>query len=188
MAAATIPLTQKAAILESHNTPYVVKTDYPVKQPSELAPGECLIKLEYTGVCHSDLHVRNGDWASKSKLPLIGGHEGIGHVVAIGEHSATTVKIGDRVGVKWIGNVCGQCVIYTFIIQRIIVLTQLTGVKCVAKDTNRVGLLKKYFGIVFDLMHISACHMSFASSHGYRVDGTFQEYAVCLWLVAVADK
>lgn len=106
----TIPLTQKAAILEAHNAPFVIKTDHPVKQPSELAPGECLIKLEYSGVCHSDLHVRNADWARKSKLPLIGGHEGIGRVVAIGAHSGSTVKIGDRVGVKWIGNVCGQYV------------------------------------------------------------------------------
>jgi alcohol dehydrogenase, propanol-preferring len=110
----TIPLTQKAAILEAHNAPYVVKTDYPVKQPSELSPGECLIKLEYSGVCHSDLHIRNADWANKSKLPLIGGHEGIGRVVAIGAHSESTVKVGDRVGVKWIGNVCGQCVIFIF--------------------------------------------------------------------------
>ena len=106
----TIPLTQKAANLEAHNAPFVVKTDHPVKQPSELALGECLIKLEYSGVCHSDLHVRNADWARKSKLPLIGGHEGIGRVVAIGAHSGSTVKIGDRVGVKWIGNVCGQYV------------------------------------------------------------------------------
>ena len=107
----TIPLTQKAAILEDHNTPYIIKTDYPVKQPSELAAGECLIKLEYSGVCHSDLHICKGDWKNKSKLPLIGGHEGIGRVVAIGEHSGgTAVKVGDRVGIKWIGNVCGQYV------------------------------------------------------------------------------
>ena len=108
----SIPLTQKAAILETHNAPYVVKTDYPVKQPSELAGGECLIKLEYSGVCHTDLHIRNADWANKSKLPIIGGHEGIGRVVAIGAHTASTVKVGDRVGVKWIGNVCGQYVIF----------------------------------------------------------------------------
>jgi propanol-preferring alcohol dehydrogenase len=109
----TIPLTQKAAILEAHSTPYVVKTDYPVKQPSELAAGECLIKLEYSGVCHSDLHIRNADWANKLKPPLIGGHEGIGRVVAIGAHSGSTVKIGDRVGVKWIGNVCAVCHIHS---------------------------------------------------------------------------
>jgi len=137
----TIPLTQKAAILEAHNAPYVVRTDYPVKQPSELAPGECLIKLEYSGVCHSDLHIRNADWANKSKLPLIGGHEGIGRVVAIGPHSESAVKVGDRVGVKWIGNVCGQC------------------------EMCRKG-------------HESSCHISFTNTHGFRIDGTFQEYVV----------
>ena len=115
----TIPLSQKAAILEAHNAPYVVKTDHPVKKPSELATGECLIKMEYTGVCHSDLHIRNADWANKSKLPLIGGHEGIGRVVAIGAHSGSTVKIGDRVGVKWIGNVCGQCVMFIYVTMNI---------------------------------------------------------------------
>lgn len=137
----TIPLTQKVAILEAHNTPYVIKTDYPVKQPSELASGECLIKLEYSGVCHSDLHICNADWASKSKLPLIGGHEGIGRVVAIGEHSGSTVKVGDRVGVKWIGKVCGQC------------------------EMCRKG-------------NESSCLMSFTATHGFKVDGTFQEYVV----------
>ncbi|KAF8162663.1 mannitol-1-phosphate dehydrogenase M1PDH1 [Crassisporium funariophilum] len=129
-----IPQTQKAAVLESFGAPYVVKTDHPVQQPSELAPGQCLIKLEYSGVCHSDLHIRDGDWPTKSKLPLVGGHEGIGRVVAIGEHSGDAVKIGDRVGVKWIGKVCGKC------------------------EMCRKG-------------HES-CH------HGFRVDGTFQEYVV----------
>lgn len=102
----SIPLTAKAAVLSDFNQEYVLKEDHPVKQPSELAPGECLIKLEYSGVCHSDLHVQKGDWARKATLPLVGGHEGVGHVVAIAEHSNTTVKIGDRVGVKWIADVC----------------------------------------------------------------------------------
>lgn len=105
-----IPKTQKAAVLEDFASPYAIKTNHPVKQPSELAPGECLIKLEYTGVCHSDLHVRNADWPTKAKLPLVGGHEGIGRVVAVGEHSASNVKVGDRVGIKWIANVCGKWV------------------------------------------------------------------------------
>lgn len=108
--AIVIPKTQKAAILEAFKQPYTIKTDYPVTQPSELTPGECLIKLEYTGVCHSDLHIRDNDWSNPSKLPLVGGHEGIGRVVAIGEHSNTSVKLGDRVGIKWIGKVCGKWV------------------------------------------------------------------------------
>lgn len=105
-----IPKTQRAAVLEDFASPYAIKTDHPVKRPSELAPGECLVKLEYSGVCHSDLHVRNADWPTKAKLPLVGGHEGIGRVVAVGEHSTSNVKVGDRVGIKWIANVCGKCV------------------------------------------------------------------------------
>ncbi|KAG5642920.1 hypothetical protein DXG03_001871 [Asterophora parasitica] len=102
-----IPKTARAAVLTAHNTTYEVKSDHPVKQASELAPGECLIKVEYSGVCHSDLHVKKGDWSRKSVLPLVGGHEAVGRVVAIGEHSdARTIKVGDRVGVKWIADVC----------------------------------------------------------------------------------
>ena len=104
----SIPLTAKAAVLSDIQQPYVIKDDHPVKQPSELAPGECLIKLDYTGVCHTDLHIQRGDWPSfMPRLPLVGGHEGVGHIVAIGEHSGEgPVKVGDRVGIKWIERVC----------------------------------------------------------------------------------
>ncbi|KAF9469457.1 chaperonin 10-like protein [Collybia nuda] len=106
----TIPLTARTAITTGFDQEYVIKDDHPVKQPSELNPGECLVKLDYTGVCHSDIHVGRGEWAWKAPLPLIGGHEGVGHVVAIGEHSeAGSVKVGDRVGVKWIGRICMSC-------------------------------------------------------------------------------
>ncbi|RDB23020.1 Alcohol dehydrogenase 1 [Hypsizygus marmoreus] len=109
--AAPIPQTAKALVLNDFGEGYVLKEDYPVKQPSELAPGECLVKLEYSGVCHSDLHIQKGDdWTRRAKLPLIGGHEGVGRVVAIGEHSDVgTLKIGDRVGVKWIADACLRC-------------------------------------------------------------------------------
>ncbi|KAF5368766.1 hypothetical protein D9615_010408 [Tricholomella constricta] len=105
-----IPKTAKAAVLSGHDEVYTLKDDHPVKQASELAPGECLVKVEYSGVCHSDLHIKKGDWQRKSILPLVGGHEAVGRVVAIGEHSeAGTVKVGDRVGVKWIADVCMKC-------------------------------------------------------------------------------
>ncbi|KAG5652129.1 hypothetical protein H0H81_006205 [Sphagnurus paluster] len=100
-----IPTTARAAVLSEFNQPYSLRTDYPVKQPAELAPGECLVKIEYSGVCHSDLHIKKGDWTFKPTLPLIGGHEGVGRVVAIGEHSdAGPIKLGDRVGLKWIAD------------------------------------------------------------------------------------
>ncbi|KAI9436127.1 GroES-like protein [Russula earlei] len=105
-----IPRTQTAAVVVSPDAPILVKDDYPVKQPGELAPGECLVKLHCTGVCHTDLHARKSDWPFAHKLPLIGGHEGVGQVVAIGAYTNDSpVKIGDRVGIKWLADSCLQC-------------------------------------------------------------------------------
>ena len=70
-----IPKTQKAAIVEATHAPLKIVDNHPVKQPSELAPGECLVELDCSGVCHTDLHARQGDWPIPAKLPLIGGHE-----------------------------------------------------------------------------------------------------------------
>jgi propanol-preferring alcohol dehydrogenase len=49
----------------------------------------------------TDLHAAKQDWPLESKDHLCGGHEGAGYVVAIGEHSNTSLKIGDAVGIKW---------------------------------------------------------------------------------------
>ncbi|KAH9939548.1 GroES-like protein [Amylocystis lapponica] len=105
-----IPKTQKAAVVQSTDAPLSIRSDHPVKQPEDLAPGECLVHLECTGVCHTDLHARNGDWPLAAKLPLIGGHEGVGTVVAIGAHTQDSpVKLGDRVGIKWLAYSCLDC-------------------------------------------------------------------------------
>ena len=70
-----IPKTQKAAIVEKTDAPLTIVDNHPVKQPEDLAPGECLVELDCSGVCHTDLHARNNDWPLPAKLPLIGGHE-----------------------------------------------------------------------------------------------------------------
>lgn len=54
----------------------------PVAKPG---PDEVLVNIKYSGVCHTDLHAVNGDWPIPTKLPLVGGHEGAGVVVAKGE-------------------------------------------------------------------------------------------------------
>lgn len=105
-----IPKTQIAAVVPSHGAALEIKNDHPVKQPSELAPGECLVKLFCTGVCHTDLHASKDDWPLHANTPLVGGHEGIGEVVAIGENtSECPVKVGDRVGIKWLAYSCLNC-------------------------------------------------------------------------------
>ncbi len=67
---------------------------------------------------HSDLHVMQGDWPKSSKVqtehkPLVGGHEGAGTVVAVGgERAEQYVRVGDRVGIKWIASAdlaCEHC-------------------------------------------------------------------------------
>ncbi|EIN08458.1 GroES-like protein [Punctularia strigosozonata HHB-11173 SS5] len=104
-----IPATQTACVVASSSEPIEIK-DVPVTQAKDLQPGECLVKLHCTGVCHTDLHARLGDWPIPPKTPLIGGHEGVGEIVAIGEHTShSPVKVGDRVGIKWLADSCLRC-------------------------------------------------------------------------------
>ncbi|OZV88500.1 alcohol dehydrogenase AdhP, partial [Streptococcus agalactiae] len=60
--------------------------------------GEALVKVEYCGVCHTDLHVAHGDFGEVPGTIL--GHEGIGVVVEVGE-GVTTLSIGDRASIAW---------------------------------------------------------------------------------------
>ncbi|EMD36540.1 hypothetical protein CERSUDRAFT_84717 [Gelatoporia subvermispora B] len=105
----TDALSGRAAVIKELGLKTITETVPAKKQPSELSPGECLVKLEYSGVCHSDLHFMLGEFRAP-KLPHVGGHEGVGHIIAIGEHTgASAVKVGDRVGIKWILDTCMQC-------------------------------------------------------------------------------
>ncbi|KAI6037122.1 hypothetical protein BKA83DRAFT_4120694 [Pisolithus microcarpus] len=74
-----IPRTQVAAVVPTLGAKPEIRKDVPVKQPSQLAPGECLIKIICTDVCHSDLHASHGNWPVTAVRPLIGGHEGVRH-------------------------------------------------------------------------------------------------------------
>ncbi|QRV80450.1 Zinc-binding dehydrogenase [Ceratobasidium sp. AG-Ba] len=104
----SIPKTQKVAIFEKAGGPVRI-TDHPVVQESELQAGQVLVKVMYSGVCHTDLHALLGDWPMDSKLPLIGGHEGAGFVVAIGKGTTSPIKVGQAVGIKWLATSCLSC-------------------------------------------------------------------------------
>ena len=69
--------------------------------------GEVLLKIHACGVCRTDLHVVDGE-LPHPKLPLVPGHEVIGTVVAIGK-GIEHFRVGDRVGVPWLGYACGTC-------------------------------------------------------------------------------
>ena len=97
----------KAAVLREIGKPVTIEE---VATPSPGA-GEVLIRVEACGVCHSDLHLADGDWdllRPITKVPLILGHEVAGTVAALGE-GVTQLKVGDRVGVPWIFWTCGEC-------------------------------------------------------------------------------
>ncbi|POY76684.1 hypothetical protein BMF94_0276 [Rhodotorula taiwanensis] len=103
MTAETVPKTALAIVFDEHDGPLRVEREHLVATPEV---GEVLVRIAYTGVCHSDLHAWHGDWPDKPKLPLIGGHEGAGHIVAIGPGTKTPLKVGDAVGIKWLATAC----------------------------------------------------------------------------------
>ncbi|KAG0686915.1 alcohol dehydrogenase [Pichia californica] len=99
-----IPETQMGCIFYENNGPIEYK-EIPVPKPK---PTEILIKVLYSGVCHTDLHAWHGDWPLDVKLPLVGGHEGAGIVVAKGAN-VSSFEIGDYAGIKWLNGSCMGC-------------------------------------------------------------------------------
>ncbi|NML46485.1 alcohol dehydrogenase AdhP [Ramlibacter sp. G-1-2-2] len=94
----------KAAVVKAFGKPLEIE-EVPVP---EVQPGSVLVRVAACGVCHTDLHAADGDWPVKPGLPLIPGHEGVGHVAAVGA-GVKDVKEGDRVGVPWLHTACGRC-------------------------------------------------------------------------------
>jgi propanol-preferring alcohol dehydrogenase len=97
----------KAAVLHE------LKHRLSIEEAAEPKPdaNEVLIEVEGCGVCHSDLHVADGDWPQIvpiTKVPLILGHEITGRVVEKGV-SVDNLELGDRVGVPWVHWTCGEC-------------------------------------------------------------------------------
>ena len=93
----------RAMVLEAKRTGLVEK-EVPVPEPS---PGQILVKVHACGVCRTDLHVVDGD-LRHPKLPLIPGHEIVGKVAALGSQ-VVSFRLGERVGIPWLGGTCGRC-------------------------------------------------------------------------------
>jgi alcohol dehydrogenase, propanol-preferring len=96
--------TMRAAVLHTFGGPLRIE-EVPIPAPG---PGEVLIKVVATGVCHTDLHAANGDWPGRPPLPFVPGQEGAGIIAACGP-GVTGQKEGDRAGVAWLHDACGQC-------------------------------------------------------------------------------
>ncbi|PYO34845.1 MAG: alcohol dehydrogenase [Gemmatimonadetes bacterium] len=93
----------RAMLLDGPRRPLRL-ADLPEPEPG---PGQILIAVTACGVCRTDLHVANGDLPDP-KLPLVLGHEIVGTVAALGT-GVSRFRVGDHVGVPWLGWTCGEC-------------------------------------------------------------------------------
>ena len=94
----------RAAVVHEFNAPLVLE---PVPW-RELEPGQIRVKVEASGLCHTDIHAAHGDWPVKPSPPFIPGHEGVGVVTELGP-GVTEVTLGERVAMPWLGYACGTC-------------------------------------------------------------------------------
>jgi alcohol dehydrogenase, propanol-preferring len=94
----------RAAVVRGFGQPLIIE-ERPVPEPG---PGQVVVRMEASGLCHTDIHAANGDWPVKPTPPFIPGHEGVGIVTAVGA-GVTEPKAGTRVAVPWLGYACGAC-------------------------------------------------------------------------------
>lgn len=92
------------AMVFDGRSPHLSERELPDPTPG---PGQLLIRIRACGVCRTDLHVVDGELAHPKK-PVIPGHEIVGVVAGLGE-GVTEFRLGERVGVPWLGHTCGQC-------------------------------------------------------------------------------
>ena len=105
MLATMSTLTIRAAVLEAPGTEPRIE-ELTLDEPRA---GEVLVRMAASGVCHSDLHVRDGEWQRPG--PIVMGHEGAGYVEALGpgvDPVATGLSVGRLVALSWLVP-CGRC-------------------------------------------------------------------------------
>ena len=95
----------RAAVVHSFDQPLSIE-DVPVPVPGA---EEVLVRIEASGLCHTDIHAARGEWPVKPGLPIIPGHEGVGVIERLGGGNAHGLEEGMRVAVPWLGYTCGDC-------------------------------------------------------------------------------
>lgn len=96
--------TMRAAVVPELGGKLEIR-EVPVPEPG---PGQVLVRMLASGLCHTDIHAARGDWPVKPNPPFIPGHEGVGVIERTGP-GATLHQPGDRVAVAWLGSACGHC-------------------------------------------------------------------------------
>ncbi|HEX5780348.1 MAG TPA: zinc-dependent alcohol dehydrogenase [Solirubrobacteraceae bacterium] len=98
----------KAAVVHSFDRPLAIE-DVPTPTPDT---GQVLVRIETSGLCHTDIHAARGEWPVKPSPPFIPGHEGVGIVERVGggrDEFAYGLEPGMRVALPWLGYACGVC-------------------------------------------------------------------------------
>jgi alcohol dehydrogenase, propanol-preferring len=94
----------KAAVVPASGKPLEIR-DIAIPAPG---PGQVLVKIEASGLCHTDIHAAHGDWPVRPTPPFVPGHEGVGLIESLGE-GVTHRVVGERVALPWLGHACGHC-------------------------------------------------------------------------------
>ncbi|KAK2608862.1 hypothetical protein QQS21_002575 [Conoideocrella luteorostrata] len=109
----TIPETQTAATVSKLGGGVVFDHNYPVPKPRY---NEVLAKVLYSGVCQSDLHTQAGTASDadgkpivRIKFPHVGGHEGVGRIVSLGQGVDPDIQVGLYVGIRFASRICRRC-------------------------------------------------------------------------------
>lgn len=98
-------MMMRAAVLAGYGEPLELGL---VPKP-EAGPGQLLVRLQACGICHSDVHIWQGDVRPPhAPDPFVLGHEGVGIVEAVGA-GVTGWRVGDTVGVPWLHDTCLHC-------------------------------------------------------------------------------
>jgi propanol-preferring alcohol dehydrogenase len=94
----------RASVVTGFTSPLqIVQTEVPVP-----AAGQVLVRIEASGLCHTDIHAARGDWPVRPTPPFTPGHEGVGIIEEVGP-GVTEHAVGDRVALPWLGFACGMC-------------------------------------------------------------------------------
>ncbi|WP_449063168.1 zinc-dependent alcohol dehydrogenase [Planomonospora algeriensis] len=97
-------MNMRAAVVTAFDRPLEVR-EIPVPEPQA---HQVLVRIEASGLCHTDIHAARGDWPVKPALPFTPGHEGVGVIEKVGS-AVTGRAAGERVAIPWLGYACGTC-------------------------------------------------------------------------------